>query len=80
MIFHREHQELKEAGDSDFKDTSCDSTNLVQEVFQGVQKDVQPQPAAQKQEEIDVIPNLANNGSEEKPMLQMMIQMIKMTN
>jgi len=78
--FRRAHQELKEAGDLELKDTPYASANLVQDVIDGVQtalaQDSPPPPDLS--DHTDTISHLANNAAQHQLLPQMMAQMVQM--
>ena len=60
--FHQSHQELKEAGDLQVRETQFNSANLVQEVIDGVQSALQPRESEATNE---VIQHMANSGAQQ---------------
>ena len=71
--FRQAHQELKEAGYLQVRDTQFNSANLVQDVIKGMKSALQ-QPEVEPSPEI--IQQLANNASQQQLMPQMMAQMM----
>ena len=75
--FRQAHQELKEAGDLQIRNTQFNSANLVQEVIDGVQSALAP-PEASNDPTPDVIDQMANAAAQQQLMPQMMQQMVQL--
>ena len=75
--FRRAHQELKESGDLQIKDTTFHSANLVQEVVDGVQTALQSSDNS-IEDPSTVINQMANNAAQQQILPQMMAQMVQM--
>jgi len=78
--FRQAHQELKEAGDLQLRDTQFNSANLVQEVIDGVQSVLTPSENTVNDQTNDVIQHMANNAAHQQMMPQMMAQMMELLN
>ncbi len=75
--FRQAHQELRETGDLQVRDTSFNSANLVQDVIDGVQHALQAADPPDSSTP-DVINHLANNAAQQQLMPQLMQQMMLM--
>ena len=71
--FRQAHQELKEAGDLQIRDTQFNSANLVQDVINGVQTALHPPEPEPPQA---FLQHMANNAAQQQMMPQMMEQMM----
>ena len=72
--FRQAHQELKEAGDLQVRETQFNSANLVQEVIDGVQSALQPQES--NDETSEVLQHMANSAAQQQVVPQLMAQMV----
>ena len=75
--FRQAHQELREAGDLQIRESQFNSANIVQEVIDGVQSVLQPTDNTQDTTE-DVINQMANNAAQQQMMPQIMNQMVEL--
>ena len=75
--FRQAHQELKEAGDLQLRDTQFNSANLVQDVIEGVQSALNP-PDATSEATNEVIHHMANSAAQQQMMPQLMSQMVEL--
>ena len=76
--FRRAHQELKETGDLQVRETTFNSANLVQEVIDGVQLALHPPDATPSDDSPQIIQQFANNATQAQLMPQLMAQMVQM--
>ena len=76
--FRRAHQELKETGDLQVRDTTFDSANLVRDVIDGVQLALHPPDEPQPDESPHLVQQFANNAAQAQLMPQLMAQMVQM--
>ena len=73
--FRQAHQELKETGDLQVRETQFNSANLVQEVIDGIQSALQPQDSTDGPT-TEVLQHMANSAAQQQVMPQRISQMV----